>query len=193
MLQVLDGTAGLGPPALSGGPHRCSWSQVVATNFPDAGTRSCAAAMPRAADGRSGGVWVIGNSPGSKVCKRGSFLAGLLALSKQGRRCCTDDRFTLTLSVAEDGLTFDRHFVVRDRSSLLPTRHHGSGKNPGFACTSGKVGCHAVRCRLTKRTSCHADPSGVWKGDTMLIAYSESKENISVTRFPIASIMGARA
>ena len=105
MLQVLDGTAGLGPPALSGGPHRCNWSQVVATNFPDSGTRSCAAAMPRTADGRSGGVWVIGNSPGSKVCrsKRGSFLAGLLALSKQGSRRCTDDRFTLTLSVAQDG------------------------------------------------------------------------------------------
>ena len=114
-------------------------------------------------------MWVIGNTPGTKVY----------------------DRFTLTLSVSQDGLAFDRHFVVRDRSSLLPTRYAGGGKNPGFACKSSK--CAVTLAVSLSERACHADPSGMWKNDTMLIAYSESKENISITRFPIASIAGATA
>ena len=33
-------------------------------------------------------------------------------------------------------------------------------------------------------------PGGMWRGDTMLMAYSEGKENISVTSFKLAALQG---
>ena len=144
MLQVLDGSAGLGAPTVTSGPRRCNWSQAAVTNYPDSGSRTCAALMPALESGQGGGVWVVGNTAGKVVY----------------------DRYTLTLSVATDGLRFDRHFVVRDRNSLMPRRFAGGGKNPGYAY-----------------------PGGMWRGKTMFVVYSEGKENISVTQFPLASVM----
>jgi hypothetical protein len=64
-----------------------------------------------------------------------------------------ESRLTLVLSLSADGLAFDRHFVVRDGASALPIRFNGAGKGPGFQY-----------------------PGGMWRGDTMLMAYSEGED-----------------
>ena len=78
-----------------------------------------------------------------------------------------ENRLTLVLSLSSDGLVFDRHFVVRDSASAKPIRFQGGGKSPGFQY-----------------------PGGMWRGDTMIMAYSEGKENISVTSFKLAALQG---
>ena len=76
-------------------------------------------------------------------------------------------RETLTLSLSKNGLEWDRHLVVRDRDTVSPIRFPGYGKYPGFQY-----------------------PAGMWRRETgeMLIVYSEGKENISVTAFPLSSL-----
>jgi hypothetical protein len=76
-------------------------------------------------------------------------------------------RDTLTLSLSADGLAFDRHLVIRDRASAQPIQYPGYGKYPGFQY-----------------------PAGMWRRETaeMIIVYSEGKENISCTRFPLSSL-----
>ena len=43
---------------------------------------------------------------------------------------------------------------------------------------------------LTRKVSLLQYPGGMWRGDTMLMAYSEGKENISVTSFKLAALQG---
>jgi hypothetical protein len=50
-------------------------------------------------------------------------------------------------------------------STAKPIRYPGAGKEPGFQY-----------------------PSGMWRGETMWIAYSEGKENISVTTFKLSEL-----
>ena len=56
---------------------------------------------------------------------------------------------------------------MRDRRRVSPIRFPGYGKYPGFQY-----------------------PAGLWRQETdeMLIVYSEGKENISVTAFPLSSL-----
>eukprot|EP01052_Picozoa_sp_SAG31_P018664 SAG31_NODE_1331_length_8748_cov_5.583189_8_plen_396_part_00 len=143
MLQVLDGDAAVGIGNIASGARNCDWSEVRETDIPDANARTCAAALP--ADfldprtGRHGGVWMIANS--------------------------AESRLTLVFSTSSDGLEFDRHWVIRDRTTALPLRFEGHGKSPGFQY-----------------------PAGMWRNGTMLIVYSEGKENISTTIFRLESL-----
>ena len=148
MLQVLPQPFGsswagaVGAVSRHGAPINCSWSEVQRTNIPDAGARTCAAALPadfRHASGqRGGGIWLIANS--------------------------AESRLTLVLSTSPDGMRFDQHWVVRDRTTVHPLRFDGHGKSPGFQY-----------------------PAGMWRGEQMVIVYSEGKENISATVFPLPS------
>ena len=75
----------------------------------------------------------------------------------------TKGRDPVTLAVARDGLTFDQHWAVR--ASAPPVRYPGHAKGKGFQY-----------------------PGATVVGDEMFVSYSVGKEDIGVTRFPLAAI-----
>jgi hypothetical protein len=110
-----------------------TWTPAVRTDFPDASARSAAGNLP------DGTAYVI-NNPGSR-----------------GRRD------PLVISLARDGLTFDRHAVVRHKAS--PPRHQGRWKSSGFQY-----------------------PHATIMGDDLFVIYSIGKEDMAVTRIPLESL-----
>ena len=75
------------------------------------------------------------------------------------------DRDPLTISLSRDGVLFDR--VAAVRAGAPPTAYPGVGKGPGFQYPAAAV--DAARGML-------------------LVAYSVNKEDIAVTRVPLASL-----
>lgn len=121
------------------------WSTPMRTGFPDACSRSAAGQLP------DGTAYVI-NNPGRE---REHALGG-------GRL-----RDPLIISLASDGLTFDRHFVLAQGAP--PQDFVGYGKNAGFQY-----------------------PRATVLGDALFVMYSINKENIEVTAIPLTVLADHR-
>jgi hypothetical protein len=78
-------------------------------------------------------------------------------------------RMPLALTLSADGRMFDRSFLLRGRDTLPPLRHPGRYKRPGY----------------------HYPKSVVWNG-SLYVAYAVNKEDIAVTRVPLASLAAPR-
>ncbi|CAN5289783.1 hypothetical protein BH09PSE1_BH09PSE1_25640 [soil metagenome] len=74
-------------------------------------------------------------------------------------------RIPLTVTLSADGRTFDRSFLLRGQGDLQPLRYEGEYKRPGY----------------------HYPKSIVWNG-FLYVGYSANKEDVQVTRVPLASI-----
>ncbi|MBJ7415017.1 MAG: exo-alpha-sialidase [Niveispirillum sp.] len=74
-------------------------------------------------------------------------------------------RIPLALTLSADGQVFDRSFLLRGAGDLPPLRHPGRFKRPGY----------------------HYPKSLIWN-DYLYVAYSTNKEDIEVTRVPLASL-----
>lgn len=74
-------------------------------------------------------------------------------------------RDPVTLSIARDGLSFDRAFSVR--AGAPPVRYPGHAKGAGFQYPAALV-----------------DPIA----GEMIVSYSIGKEDIAITRFPLAQL-----
>jgi hypothetical protein len=95
----------------------------------------------------------------SRTCAGALPSGAIWTLGNQGGK----GRDPLVLSVAADGLAFSKAFVVNWNAS--EPRFPGKAKCPGFQY-----------------------PSGMWFGDTGFATYSIGKEDIVVTRFPLAQL-----
>lgn len=74
-------------------------------------------------------------------------------------------RIPLALTLSADGRVFDRSFLLRGAGDLPPLRYAGRFKRPGY----------------------HYPKSLIWNG-YLYVAYSTNKEDIQVTRVPLASL-----
>lgn len=74
-------------------------------------------------------------------------------------------RIPLAVTTSRDGRTFDRSFLLRGPDDLQPMRFEGQYKRPGY----------------------HYPKSVVW-GDFLYVAYAANKEDVQVTRIPLASL-----
>ena len=74
-------------------------------------------------------------------------------------------RIPLALTLSRDGHAFDRSVLLRGRAELPPLRHEGRYKRPGY----------------------HYPKSVVWN-DHLYVAYAVNKEDIAVTRVPLATL-----
>ena len=74
-------------------------------------------------------------------------------------------RNPLMLSLSEDGVVFDRSFVVRYEAKMPPVRFPGRGKSTGFDY-----------------------PGAVIVNGTMVVAYSVNKEDIELAAFPLTDL-----
>jgi hypothetical protein len=77
-------------------------------------------------------------------------------------------RVPLALTLSADGRVFDRSLLLRGGDTLPPLRHAGRYKRPGY----------------------HYPKSVVWNG-WLYVAYAVNKEDIAVTRVPLASLVVA--
>lgn len=74
-------------------------------------------------------------------------------------------RIPLAITVSRDGRVFDRAFLLRGQDDLPPLRTAGRYKRPGY----------------------HYPKSVLWN-DHLYVAYAVNKEDIAVTRIPVASL-----
>ena len=74
-------------------------------------------------------------------------------------------RVPLAVTLSADGRLFDRSFLLRGENDLPPLRHQGRYKRPGY----------------------HYPKSVVWNGH-LHVAYAVNKEDIAITRVPLASL-----
>lgn len=74
-------------------------------------------------------------------------------------------RIPLAVTLSADGRRFDRSFLLRGVADLPPLRHEGRYKRPGY----------------------HYPKSVVWNG-FLYVAYAVNKEDIAITRVPLASL-----
>ncbi len=74
-------------------------------------------------------------------------------------------RIPLALTLSADGRVFDRSYLLRGADDLPPLRHAGRFKRPGY----------------------HYPKSLIWNG-YLYVAYSTNKEDVEVTRIPLASL-----
>lgn len=78
-------------------------------------------------------------------------------------------RIPLAVTLSSDGRTFDRSFLLRGADGLPALRHEGRYKRPGY----------------------HYPKSVVWNG-FLFVAYSVNKEDIAITRVPLAALTTPR-
>jgi hypothetical protein len=74
-------------------------------------------------------------------------------------------RIPLALTLGTDGRTFDRAYLLRGEVDLQPRRYEGLYKRPGY----------------------HYPKSVIWR-DHLYIAYATNKEDVELTRVPLASL-----
>ena len=118
------------------------WSATYPTDIPDAPSRAQAL---RLADGR---VLLIGN-------QNAPYFDAALYL----------DRDPLTISVSEDGYTFDKVFSFRTGSPSTFRFSGIGGRNPGFAYSSSIV-----------------------RDDFLYTLYSVGKEDMAISRVPLSAL-----
>lgn len=78
-------------------------------------------------------------------------------------------RIPLAVTLSADGRVFDRAFLLRGRDELPPLRHEGRYKRPGY----------------------HYPKSALWNG-ALYVAYAVNKEDIAVTRVPLAALQATQ-
>lgn len=76
-------------------------------------------------------------------------------------------RMPLAVTLSNDGRVFDGSFLLRGQGDLQPLRFEGQYKRPGY----------------------HYPKSVVWNG-YLYVAYAANKEDVQVTRTPLASLVG---
>jgi hypothetical protein len=74
-------------------------------------------------------------------------------------------RVPLAITLSRDGRAFERAFLLRGQQDLQPLRHEGQYKRPGY----------------------HYPKSVIWK-DHLYVAYATNKEDVQLTRVPLASL-----
>jgi hypothetical protein len=74
-------------------------------------------------------------------------------------------RMPLAVTVSRDGRRFDRSFLLRGQGDLQPLRFEGQYKRPGY----------------------HYPKSTIWNG-FLWVGYAANKEDVQVTRVPLASL-----
>lgn len=79
-------------------------------------------------------------------------------------------RVPLAVTLSKDGVTFDRAFLLRGAGDLQPLRFAGRYKRPGY----------------------HYPKSVVW-GGYLYVGYAANKEDVQLTRVPLASLSGPAA
>ena len=77
-------------------------------------------------------------------------------------------RIPLAVTLSDDGRVFDRSFLLRGAGDLQPLRYEGQSKRPGY----------------------HYPKSIVWNG-ALYVGYATNKEDVQVTRVPLAALEGA--
>ena len=117
-----------------------SWTVPRQTNFPDSRARFCTGRLP------DGTVFLI-NNPGPGP----------------NRRAALGNRGLLTIALSNDGIVFDRAWLVRAEPTAQ--RFRGKGKSDGWQYP------HAL----------------VWN-DALYIVYSVNKEDIRLTRIALTSL-----
>ena len=75
------------------------------------------------------------------------------------------ERWPLIVSLSKDGYVFDRAFVLRSKSEMQPLRQEGKYKRPSYSYPK----------------------STIWK-DHLYLGYATNKEDIELTRIPIAEL-----
>lgn len=117
-----------------------SWSVPQKTDFPDSRSRFCTGRLP---DGR---IYLI-NNPGPGL----------------DRRTGIGNRSLLTIALSNDGIVFDRAWLIRGE----PTTHrfHGKGKADGWQYPNALV----------------------W-GNELHVAYSVNKEDVMLTRISLKDL-----
>jgi len=78
-------------------------------------------------------------------------------------------RLPLAVTLSDDGRLFDRSFLLRGTGDLQPLRFEGQYKRPGY----------------------HYPKSVVW-GDWLYVGYATNKEDVQITRVPLAALSGER-
>lgn len=124
-------------------PLQCNWTLPRETNLPDAPSRTCAATLP------SGAIGLLGNQGGNDPTGKHS------------------PRDPLTFVVADDGLHFAKHMVVRSGAPKPKYFGYQGFQYPSFMWCKD---CGNVQ-------------------DEILFVYSVSKEDIVVTRAPLGSVL----
>jgi BNR repeat-like domain len=79
-------------------------------------------------------------------------------------------RIPLAITLSAQGQVFNRAFLLRGASDLQPLRFAGRFKRPGY----------------------HYPKSVAW-GDYLYVAYATNKEDVELTRVPLASLSGSAA
>lgn len=74
-------------------------------------------------------------------------------------------RMPLAVTLSDDGRVFDRSFLLRGAGDLQPLRYEGQYKRPGY----------------------HYPKSVVWNG-ALYVGYAANKEDVQVTRVPLAAL-----
>lgn len=74
-------------------------------------------------------------------------------------------RMPLAVTLSDDGRVFDRSFLLRGAGDLQPLRYEGQYKRPGY----------------------HYPKSVVWNG-ALYVGYATNKEDVQVTRVPLAAL-----
>ena len=88
--------------------------------------------------------------------------AFLVNAPHQGR-----ERMPLAVTLSDNGRLFDRSFLLRGQADLQPLRFAGQYKRPGY----------------------HYPKSVVWNGH-LYVGYATNKEDVQLTRVPVASLTG---
>ena len=112
------------------------WSKAVQTNIYDSPSKTVAGTLP------AGKVFIIGN-----------FLNELWL------------RDPLLLATSEDGINFDKAYIIRAGAPQVMDKSQGDHKGPGFDY-----------------------PNAIVVGDSIWVSYSICKEQIAVSRIPIDSL-----
>ncbi|MCV9385921.1 exo-alpha-sialidase [Reichenbachiella ulvae] len=114
-----------------------SWTKPVATSFPDARTKQSAGNIP------NGSIYMAGNPVQNKV------------------------RIPLVISLSQDGILFDKAFVLRKGGAdLQALRTEGKAKRPGY----------------------HYPKSMIFEG-YLYVSYATNKEDVEFTRIPLSKLM----
>jgi hypothetical protein len=128
-------------------PRVCEWTAPQLSTIPDAGSRTCAGQFPPASTGS--GIYLVGNQ-------------------------IDKGRDPVTLSLAKDGVVFDKHWAVR---AGIP----GATIDKGGSCPRWKG---QAKCCGYQYPGAMIDV----EKEEMIVSYSIGKEDIALTRFSIADV-----
>lgn len=116
-------------------------------------------------DGESWTTPVLTDMPDGRVKQSAGNLADGTAFMV-GNPVNLRQRWPLAITTSPDGQAFGTAWLLRDKDDLQPLRYEGKYKNPGYSYTK----------------------SVQW-GDHLYVAYATNKEDVQITRMPLAALM----